>query len=168
MADSVIGQILELQELQRMTVAELQVRWHEVFGEPARSRNKPHLYRRIAWEVQAKAYGGLSARAQERIRELAPDHFPRAVLPRDFQPSTVTSAARVTERRPVRDPKLPSVGTVLTRKHHGREIRVVVHADGFEYDGRRYGSLSEIARTVTGARWNGRLWFGLTERKRKP
>ncbi len=43
---------------------------------------------------------------------------------------------------------------------------VVVHDDGFEWEGRRFGSLSELARAITGAHWNGRLFFGLTPRRR--
>ena len=164
MQDSVIGQI---KALQGMTVARLLERWREVLGEPARSRNKPYLYRRIAWEIQAKAYGRLSARAHDRIRELAPDHFPRAILPRDFRPPTDVSAARVAETRPVRDPKLPSVGTILTRQYHGREIRVVALQEGFEWDGRRFGSLSEVARAVTGQHWSGPFFFGLRTRTRR-
>ena len=62
---------------------------------------------------------------------------------------------------------MPSPGTVLSREYHGREIRVVTLPDGFEWDGQHYGSLSAVARAVTGSKWNGRLFFGLTTRKRK-
>ena len=46
-----------------------------------------------------------------------------------------------------------------------RQIVVKVLGDGFEYESRRYRSLSAIAREVTGTRWNGLLFFGLTERR---
>ncbi len=66
-----------------------------------------------------------------------------------------------------RDLRLPSPGTVLTREYRGRELRLLVLDDGFELDGQRFGSLSEAARHVTGSRWNGKLFFGLTKRNRK-
>jgi hypothetical protein len=46
-------------------------------------------------------------------------------------------------------------------------VVVRILADGFEYEGRRYGSLSAVARAATGTRWNGLLFFGLTERAKR-
>ena len=69
--------------------------------------------------------------------------------------------------KPKRDPRLPSIGAVLTRQYRSRELRLLVLDDGFELDGVHYRSLSEAARAITGSRWNGRLFWGLTERKRK-
>jgi hypothetical protein len=54
---------------------------------------------------------------------------------------------------------------LVRRRHQGREIIVKVLENGFEYDSQCYGSLSAIARQVTGTRWNGLLFFGLTERR---
>jgi hypothetical protein len=68
---------------------------------------------------------------------------------------------------PVRDPRLPKPGTVLSRPYRGHDIRVSVLEKGFEHAGRPYRSLSAIAREVTGQRWNGLLFFGLTKRDRK-
>ena len=56
-------------------------------------------------------------------------------------------------------------GTLLTRRLGDRQIVVKVLSDGFEYESRRYRSLSAIAREVTGTRWNGLLFFGLAERR---
>jgi hypothetical protein len=53
------------------------------------------------------------------------------------------------------------VGTVLKRAYQGGEIIVTVLEQGFEYDGRKFQSLSAIAQHVTGTRWNGYLFFGL-------
>ena len=66
----------------------------------------------------------------------------------------------------IRDINMPTTGTVLTRIYKGTEIRVVTLDDGFEYDGRVYGSLTAVAKAVTVQHWNGRLFFGLTKRKR--
>ena len=63
--------------------------------------------------------------------------------------------------------RLPTPGTVLTRRYHGHEIRVVTLDDGFEWEGRHFRSLSAVASAVTGAKWNGLLFFGLTQRKRR-
>ena len=60
----------------------------------------------------------------------------------------------------------PRPGTVLQREWHGHQIRVEVLPDGFVWNGDSYGSLSAVARAITGARWNGRLFFGLTGRSK--
>jgi hypothetical protein len=60
---------------------------------------------------------------------------------------------------------LPIPGTVLTRQFNNRRIVVTVLDDGFEYQSKRYGSLSAVAREVTGTRWNGLSFFGLAERR---
>ena len=65
----------------------------------------------------------------------------------------------------VRDPRIPRPGVVLSRPYHGQEIRVTVLEEGFEWNGRRFRSLSALAREVTGQRWNGLLFFGLTKGK---
>lgn len=59
----------------------------------------------------------------------------------------------------------PMVGTVLTRHHGGIDHQVtVLGEDGYEYQGRRYASLSVIAREITGTRWSGPAFFGLRSR----
>jgi len=58
----------------------------------------------------------------------------------------------------------PKPGTVLARTWKGREIRVEVTENGYLYESEVYRSLSAVARAVTGSRWNGRLFFGLTQR----
>jgi hypothetical protein len=60
---------------------------------------------------------------------------------------------------------LPPPGTLLTRRIVNRQIVVKVLEEGFEFETRRYRSLSAIAREVTGTRWNGLLFFGLAERR---
>ncbi len=63
-----------------------------------------------------------------------------------------------------RDPRLPPPGTVLRRVFEGAAHEVTVCAEGFEYDGTRYKTLSAIAQHITGTRWNGFLFFGLKKR----
>ena len=55
----------------------------------------------------------------------------------------------------------PVVGTQLIREWRGVEHKVTVLADGFEWEGRRYKSLSAVARAITGTRWNGLIFFGV-------
>ena len=54
------------------------------------------------------------------------------------------------------------------RRYKDRVIEVTVTAHGFHWDGRDYTSLTAVARAVTGSRWSGRVFFGLSPRKRKP
>lgn len=65
-----------------------------------------------------------------------------------------------------RDIRLPKPGDVLSRRYRGREITVRVLDAGFEYEGLRYRSLSAIAEAVTGAHWNGLLFFGIVHQER--
>jgi len=65
-----------------------------------------------------------------------------------------------------RDPRLPTPGTVISREYHGQLIQVKVNEDGFEYEGRPYRSLSAISKAITGAHWNGFLFFGLDAHER--
>lgn len=60
-----------------------------------------------------------------------------------------------------RDRRLPLTGTLLAREYNGQSVVVKVLDEGFEYEGRRYKSLSAIAREVTGTKWNGFLFFSL-------
>ncbi len=156
--------IRRIHALRQMTVAQLQCEWEQLYGEPSRSRNRDFLYRRLAWRIQELQHGGLSRTARARIDELAPDSFVRARTP---QLPPDAPRAPETGDKPQRDPRLPSPGTVLTKQYKGRELRLVVHEEHFELDGQSFQSLSEAARHVTGSRWNGRLFFGLTQRRRK-
>ena len=63
--------------------------------------------------------------------------------------------------RPQESPLAP--GSLLTRNYKGRRLVVRVLNDGFEYEGTKFGSLTAIAKHVTGSAWNGRLFFGLTK-----
>jgi len=103
----------------------------------------PHLLRRrLAYELQAKVHGDLPTEAQRRLKRL---HESFKADP-GFTPL------------PGRGLK---PGTVLTRIWQGVLHQVRVTNDGFDYRGERFGSLSEVARHITGTRWSGPLFFGL-------
>ena len=146
----------ELATLERMTVGELQQRYVEVFCEPVRSRHKQYLVRRIAWRLQANAEGGLSERALRRAEGLANVADARVTPPR-----TATDASAAVVPASAVDRRLPPAGTAITRRYKGRTISVIVLADGFEYDGERYKSLSAVAKAITGSHINGFRFFGL-------
>jgi len=59
------------------------------------------------------------------------------------------------------DARLPMPGALLTREYRGRTIRVRVLPNGFDFEGTIYRSLSAVAQAVTGAHWNGYLFFGI-------
>jgi hypothetical protein len=145
---------IEIEGLRKLKTKALQARYRELFGEESRSSNQAHLFRRIAWRLQARAEGDLSERARKRMLELANDDELRLRAPRPFWHSVGLGAD------PARDRRLPPAGTVLKRVHGQRTIEVTVLERGFDYQGKQYGSLSLIAQRVTGTRWNGYVFFG--------
>jgi hypothetical protein len=148
-----------IEQLHTMRVEELQQRYQEVFGEPSRTKHKLHLIRRIAWRLQVLAEGDLSERARQRALAIANDADLRVQVPAQWigsQPSVPWRKSGPKDRR------LPVIGTTLRRAYRDQTVEVKILKNGFEYHGRRYSSLSAIAREATGTRWNGLLFFGLT------
>lgn len=151
----------EMERLGSMTLAALRARYREVYGEEASSAHRQHLVRRIAWRLQALQQGDISERARRRALEIANDADLKTQVPSGWAPATAA-------KRPARrNPRLPAIGSLLTREHKGRTIVVQRLADGFQYEGRRYGSLSAVAQAATGTHWNGLLFFGLAERQNR-
>ncbi len=121
-------------ELDELGLEDLRTRWRERFGEPPALRSPELLALMLAWRIQVGADSGLD---------------------RD---------ARLALRRPPakRGGLQPVPGARLVREWQGRTHEVVVMSDGgFLYRGDRFGSLSEVARAITGVRWNGPRFFGL-------
>ncbi len=156
----------EIEQLRTLTVNGLRERYREVFGEDSRSGNKDHLYRRIAWRLQANAEGDLSERARRRALEIANDADLRVRAPKLVLSSEARKRTTVMPISGARDPRLPKTGTLLTRDFKGKVHVVTVLADGFEYDGRQYRSLSKIASEIAGSRWNGYTFFALDQEAR--
>jgi hypothetical protein len=156
--------LMEIEKLRRATLASLREKYREVFREETRSRHREHLFRRIAWRLQALAEGDLSQRARGRAREIAQDADMRIIAPPGFfnvEGESVRTSPGNRNRRE-QDSRLPLPGTVLKRQWKGRTILVEVLAEGFRYETRHYSSLSAIAVEITGTRWNGLAFFGLT------
>src|SRR5579862_5900639 len=144
--------LMEIENLRRATLADLRSKFRDLFHESTRSRHREHLFRRIAWRLQALAEGDLTERASKRAQEIVRDADLRKVAPRDFlrvdgEPVETTPSGR--NGRPA-DSRLPLPGVVLSRKWKGRTILVDVLVDGFRFGNRHYSSLSAIAVAITG------------------
>ncbi len=126
-----------LAELAAMERAGLVERWVAVFGHPApRHAQVPLLRSALAWQLQMEAHAG-AARVERTVRGLR-----RAV-------ACVTPAVSL------------APGTRLLREWQGHTHHVTVVAEGFEYSGRTWASLSAIALAITGTAWSGPRFFGL-------
>jgi hypothetical protein len=100
------------------------------------------LTRGISYKLQERAYGGLSKAAARKLEQAAAGPASRG-------------AAKPTPSVSLRP------GTRLLREWHGVTHTALIHADGIEWRGQRYSSLSVVARKITGARWSGPRFFGL-------
>jgi hypothetical protein len=153
----------EVAAMERMTVDQLRTKYAEVFQEPTRSRHKQYLIKRIAWRMQANAEGGLSERALKRAMELANDADLRVTAPRKPKVAADAPERTVVVKTGIRPNRQLLPGMQLKREYKGGTVRVTVLADGFEYEGERYKSLTAIAKAVTGTHWNGHHFFGLRQ-----
>ncbi len=143
----------ELGNLKSMSVSELQDKYRELFDEDSHSRNRAYLVKRIAYRIQELAGGGLSDRARQRVDVLAQSApMRRSPLPEPADPCH-------------RDPRLPPAGTVIRKMYKNGVHEVTVLADGFEYCGERFNSLSAIAKKLSGMQANGFAFFGLAKAK---
>ena len=147
MENSVLAQLAVLPS---KTTPELKQLWRELYDREPPPYNKPFLVKRLAYRVQELAYGGLSARAEAKLDRLIAEE-----------------EARLNGKLPKNRGDRPIAGTRLIREWKGVEHAVTVLADGYEYQGRRYKSLSAIARAITGTRWSGPAFFGLRNHSAK-
>lgn len=139
MNEDVVGKVAALPALENNELKKL---WQELFGEAAPRKKRDYLIPRLAWRIQELAYGGLTDEAQDRINRLVSSK-------EQIKPSSNRT-------------RRPAVGTKLIREYQGVEHHVTVTRNGFEYQSRTYRSLSHVAREITGTRWSGPLFFGLS------
>jgi len=124
-----------LQDLENAGLEPLRNAWRARYG-PAPKLRSPELLRRLlAWRIQADELGGLDWEAR-----------------RDLQRTQAP-----TKRQTL------APGTKLAREWQGRRYEVEVTDAGVTWEGRAYASLSEVARAITGVRWNGPRFFGLRD-----
>ena len=136
--------IARIAVLKTTPTPDLQAQWRELFETEPPRRNRGYLESRIAYRIQELEHGGLAPATVARLEALGDE----------LDGGDATVRKRRVDDRPV-------AGTRLIREYQGIEYCVTVLADGFEYQGRPYKSLSAVARAITGTRWNGPLFFGL-------
>lgn len=124
----------EVASLERLDLHALREKWRERFGAPPKFRSTEMLRLLLAWRIQAVALGGL-------------DKETRAALARTG--------------RVVAEGQELGVGATLRRVWNGGDQVVTVVENGFEWNGRRFKSLSAAATAIAGTRWNGPRFFGL-------
>jgi hypothetical protein len=140
MADGVEQRIASLHQLSTQQLRQL---WMDVFESDVYPRlRKNLLVPVIAFRIQEQAGGSLRAELRKRVSDLAAD-------------AGIGSATT------------PKPGTRLVREWRGKTHVVTVAENGYDYQGRRFESLSEIARQITATRWSGPLFFGLREKRQR-
>jgi hypothetical protein len=139
----------EIARLRGLDADALRKRWQVVFGRRAPAHLPRHLlFRIIAYRIQADVLGDLDNETRRLL-----DH---SDSPEKAGPRAVTR--RESRLRP---------GTILGREWNGRMERVTVVSGGFSWKGKTYQSLSKIAFTITGTRWNGPKFFGLRDKPKE-
>jgi hypothetical protein len=133
----------ELAALPTLSAHQLRLKWQDLrCGEPTARSSRDLMIREIAYKMQEQVHGGLAPAIKRRLRTLAVE----------FEANGTNSLV---------SPPLLKPGTRLLREWGGKTHTVIVLDDGFEYDGERHHSLTQIARRITGAHWSGPRFFGL-------
>ncbi len=141
-APVVAGVAESLARLNDLTLDELRAEWRRLYRSMPPRLSQDLMRRAIAYRIQEKAFGGLSAASKRKLKDHA---------------TQIEFTGRV---RPVSRPVVRS-GARLVREWNGRTYTVTVTEDGFEYGGKSYRSLTKVARVITGAHWSGPRFFGL-------
>ena len=123
----------EVAALSTMCLGDLRTKWERRYGAAPRHRSAELLRRVLAWRIPADVLGEFDAPT-------------RRMLLKDNEVRVVAAA-----------------GTRLAREWAGRRHEVIVTEGGVTYEHRTFGSLSEVARHITGQRWNGPRFFGLRQ-----
>lgn len=141
---SLDAKILALAEL---SVSELRKAWKtEIASDAPPVRSRAVLCQILAWQLQSDAIGGLDSTIERELTKIG------GALQRDgsYEPK-------------IRSGFLP--GVIFSREWKGVVHRVTVAVEGFNYRGKKYRSLSDIARTITSTRWSGPRFFGLEQKR---
>ncbi len=133
-----------MKELETMGFSELRNKFRQLFGFAAGQTNAANIRRRIAYRLQELHLGGLSKDDLKALTKIV-EKDPMANL----KPKAKSEISKL-------------CGTRYQREWKGKIYKVTVLENGkFEYAGEAFGSLSAIARTITGTRWNGKIFFGV-------
>ena len=136
----------KLTVLKSMSLPELRAEWRRLYrSHPPRHIREDLLILAIAWKIQVKARGGLTAAEKRRLVRMAMD---LKVPGQPLKNSTIRIKA----------------GSRLVREWRGKTHDVLALENGFEWKRQRWRSLSAIARAITGTPWSGPRFFGLQRR----
>jgi hypothetical protein len=136
-----------LARLPELDLSELRQQWRALYKSEASAHlSRELLLRAVAYRMQEVALGGLRPERQRQLRQLA-EQF--------------NETGEIRRRTRV---ELKS-GTRLVREWQGRTYEVLVLDDGLSWQGTHYGSLSAVARKITGTPWSGPLFFGLKQNR---
>ena len=135
--------------LPKLSHAELKALWREYFGAEPPAYRRGFLVRGLAHRLQELTYGGLNPAYQARLD---------AMIEGREKPNRAGRFGR----RPRHDVHLLE-GTRLLREWRGMTHEVRVIEGDYEHQGKRYRSLSAVARAITGTQWSGPLFFGLSK-----
>src|SRR3954470_8534446 len=139
----------KLAAVTQMDAEQLRSEWRRWYrARPPSRLGRELLLLGVAWKIQEQVHGGLGAGTTRRLAELA---------------ATLADGGDLVRSRAVRLRQ----GAKLVREWQGQMITVLVLEDGFEWQGRRWRSLSMIAREITGTRWSGPRFFGIDRGKRR-
>ncbi len=142
----------EIARLHGLGVEALRACWRMSFGRNAPPHLARHLlFAMVAYHLQAEMMGELDAETVRFLKQIDLTPSKQAAVP-----LTQTFERRRRDLSP---------GTLLTREWGGQHYKVMVLEGGFAWQGRTYSSLSEIAKAITGTKWNGPRFFGLREKQ---
>ena len=128
----------DVARLEGLALESLRDEWRRRYGPPPALRSPELLAMMLAWRIQADADRGLDVETRRTLRR------------------PIAAASRAAPQ--------PSAGTKLVREWQGVQHEVTALSEGgFLYRGERYRSLSQVARAITGTRWNGPRFFGLRD-----
>lgn len=141
----------KLELLSHRSLSDLRSDWRRLYRLPPPKRlSRDLLIRGIAYRLQEQSYGGSSKSILNQLLPSADDTQTKTE-PQSKIPALITLKP----------------GTRLVREWRGQTLSVLVADDGvFDWNGKRYASLSMIAREATGAHWSGPRFFGLTNQKK--
>ena len=146
MAKPAFGIAAEIARLEHLAIDALRAEWRRLHQTPPPKRlSRDILLRGITYRLQENAFGGLSKSLLGKLQGAGSEND---------NPSSVKRRPR-TSFKP---------GTRLVREWHDVTHTVVILADGVEWRGQKYRSLSVVAHKITGAHWSGPRFFGLTAR----
>jgi Protein of unknown function (DUF2924) len=138
----------QLQSLPNLNMTKLWKLWDQHFKARPKHPNRRQLESRLTYRIQELHQGGLKSETRKLLEDVG------------------EGLSKIKTSKRLSPALLP--GTVLVREFDGIDYRVTVAIDGrFEMDGYKYGSLSAVAKHITGTQWSGPAFFGLDQGEKK-